>query len=226
MGRQTVHNPCLPCSANRLSTKPAIYTLIGPSLSFYKTVILGSDIRRSCSCTTRVQDCSYFSPLSDCLGRRHQGQYDDLVLRLASWNYYPLPIDVKLLIAAAEKASWDLETPFTDAIKAASRICGPGGLLELEPALAFIELLWERPTDKVDVLFLYFLTAVAPQTNARTFVERLAYMVSIYPSLHPDAKARVIQDIETWSLIFPDRQGRKIVEEECLDDLSRIEEQN
>lgn len=230
--------PCYPALQIDYATKQRYNTLIGPAsvdsilLATEPGVILGSDdqaIHVLAQHEFKIRSVfSIPALLRDCLGAGAitRGQYDDLVLRLASWNYYPLPIDVKLLIAAAEKASWDLETPFTDAIKAASRICGPGGLLELEPALAFIELLWERPTDKVDVLFLYFLTAVAPQTNARTFVERLAYMVSIYPSLHPDAKARVIQDIETWSLIFPDRQGRKIVEEECLDDLSRIEEQN
>ena len=89
-------------------------------------------------------------------------------------------------------------------------------------------MLWERPVGDVcrDVLFLYFLTAVTPQTNAVTFVRGLAYMVSIHPDLPPDAKVKVVQDIETRSLIFHKRQEEKPIEEECLDGFSRIEEQN
>jgi len=89
-------------------------------------------------------------------------------------------------------------------------------------------LLWERPVDDVcrDVLFLSFLTAVTPQTNAGTFVRRLAYMVSIHPDLPPDIKVRAVQDIETWSLIFPERQEEKTIEEERLDDLSHTEEKS
>jgi len=37
----------------------------------------------------------------------------------------------------------------------------------------------------------------------------LAYVVSIDPGLIPDTKARMIQDIEMWSLIFPEHQGEK-----------------
>ncbi|WP_214083868.1 tetratricopeptide repeat protein [Methanoculleus sp.] len=232
--------PCYPALQIDYATKQRYNTLIGPAtvdsilLATEPGAILGSDdqvihvlaqhefnIRSVFSTPALLLDCLYAGAIT-------RDRYDDLMLRLAAWNYYPLPIDAKLLIAAAEKASWELKTPFTDVIKTTRKICGSDGLPRLKPALALIELLWERPVDNVcrDVLFLYFLTAVAPQTNAGTFVRRLAYMVSIHPDLPPDVKVRVVQDIETWGLIFPKRQEEKTIEEECLDDFSRIDEQN
>jgi len=74
-----------------------------------------------------------------------------------------------------------------------------------------MKLLWERPIDDIcrDTLFLYFLTAIAPEVDAGAFMGALAYVVSIDPGLIPDTKARMIQDIEMWSLIFPEHQGEK-----------------
>ena len=232
--------PCYPALQIDYATKQRYNTLIGPAsadsilLATEPEVILCSDDQAiHVLAQHEFKICPAFSIpalLFDCLhaGAITRDRYDDLMLRLVAWNYYPLPIDAELLIAAAEKASWDLKTPFTDVIKATHKICWPGGLQGLKPALAFIELLWERPVGDVcrDVLFLYFLTAVTPQTNAGTFVRGLAYMVSIHPDLPPDAKVKVVQDIETWSLIFPKRQEEKTIEEECLDGFSRIEEQN
>jgi len=165
--------------------------------------------------------CSVFSIpalLLDCLhaGTITQEQYYDLMLRLVVWNYHLLPLNVELLIAAAEKASWDLKTPFTDAVESVRWIRRFGRLTELIPTLAFIRLLWEKSIDGIcrDTLFLYFLTAIAPEVDAGTFMEALAYVVSINPGLASGAKAGVIQDIEMWRLMFPERWGERAIEGE------------
>jgi hypothetical protein len=99
------------------------------------------------------------------------------MLRLVAWNYHLLPLDVELLITAADKASWDLKTPFTDAVESVRWIRRSGRLPGLKTTLAFMKLLWERPIDDIcrDTLFLYFLTAIAPEVDAGAFMGALAY---------------------------------------------------
>jgi len=149
-----------------------------------------------------IRDCLHASVIT-------REKYSKMALQLIAWNYRPVPIDAELILEAAEKAGWDLVSPFTDVIEALHSICYPNGANRFAPVLKFTELLWGKPIEEEDrnVLFLRFLTAVAPEGDTHSFVGALGYLISIHPSLSSDNKEQILENIETWKLIFPKRMG-------------------